>query len=47
MVKGGSNQALQATPGLAFLFFLAQLSGAPELRHSATGDGGFLINNYE
>lgn len=25
------NQALQATPGLAFLFFLAQRPGAPEL----------------
>lgn len=27
-----ANQPLQATPGYAFLFFLAQRSGAPELR---------------
>jgi len=26
------NEPLQATPGLAFLFFLARRPGAPELR---------------
>jgi len=30
--KQGKSDALQATPGLAFLFFLAQLLGAPDLR---------------
>ncbi len=29
--RHGANQTLQATPGLAFLFFAAQRPGAPEL----------------
>jgi hypothetical protein len=28
-----ANQPLQATPGLALLFFLARRAGAPELRY--------------
>jgi len=36
MARTWPNQSLRSMPGCAFLFFLAQRPGAPELRFSAS-----------